>query len=160
MSPQVIAIVLFAALLHAGWNFLVKLSDDPYQGMCAVVLGRVPYGLGVLIVFPFIPASASLYVVIGALLHVGYQLFLQHSYRFGDLSQVYPMARGSAPLIVALISVCFLNVRYEGFQIAALALIATRLISFAWRGFSPGLKSATEQLSWLLLPALLSPPTR
>ena len=138
MSLQVIGIVLCAALLHAGWNFLVKRSEDPYQGMCAVVLGRVPFGLAVLVFSPFIPASASFYVVIGALLHVGYQLFLQHSYRFGDLSQVYPMARGSAPLIVALISVSFLNVSYDGFQIAALALIAVGLIILAWRGFSPG----------------------
>ncbi|MBT8330477.1 MAG: hypothetical protein KJN87_12295, partial [Desulfofustis sp.] len=117
MSPQVIAIVLFAALLHAGWNFLVKRSDDAYQGMCAVVLGRVPYGLAVLLVYPSVPASSYLYVVIGALLHVGYQLFLQHSYRFGDLSQVYPMARGSAPLIVALVSVSLLNVSYDDFQV-------------------------------------------
>ncbi len=138
MSPQVIAIVLFAALLHAGWNFLVKRSEDAYQGMCAVVLGRLPYGLAVLIFFPFAPASSYFYVVIGALLHVGYQLFLQHSYRFGDLSQVYPMARGSAPLIVALISVAFLNVRYDGFQVGALALIAAGLISLAWQGFSSG----------------------
>ena len=84
MSPQVIVIVLFAALLHAGWNFLVKRSEDPYQGMCAVVLGRVPYGLVVLIVSPSLTASSYSYVVIGALLHVGYQLFLQHSYRFQE----------------------------------------------------------------------------
>ncbi|MBT8344706.1 MAG: DMT family transporter [Desulfofustis sp.] len=138
MSPQVIAIVLFAALLHAGWNFLVKRSDDAYQGMCAVVLGRVPYGLAVLLVYPSVAASSYLYVVIGALLHVGYQLFLQHSYRFGDLSQVYPMARGSAPLIVALVSVSLLNVSYDDFQVAALAFIVAGLISLAWRGFSPG----------------------
>ena len=138
MSPQIIAIVLFAALLHAGWNFLVKRSEDAYQGMCGVVLGRLPYGLAVLIVYPSVPESSYFYVVTGALLHVGYQLFLQHSYRFGDLSQVYPMARGSAPLIVALISVAFLNIKYDGFQIGALALIAAGLISLAWRGFSPG----------------------
>ena len=138
MSPQVIAIVLFAALLHAGWNFLVKRSDDAYQGMCAVVLGRVPYGLAVLLVSPSVPASSYFYVVIGALLHVGYQLFLQHSYRFGDLSQVYPMARGSAPLIVALASVAFLDVSYDVFQVSALALIATGLMGLAWRGFYPG----------------------
>ena len=138
MSLQVIAIVLCAALLHAGWNFLVKRADDPYQGMCAVVLGRVPYGLAVLTFSPFVPPSSYLYVVIGALLHVGYQLFLQHSYRFGDLSQVYPMARGSAPLIVALISVTLLHVSYDGFQIMALTLIGAGLLSLAWRGFTPG----------------------
>ena len=137
MSLKVIAVVLFAALLHAGWNFLVKRSADPYLGMCAVVLGRVPYGLAVLIFFPYLPATSYFYVVIGALLHVGYQLFLQHSYRFGDLSQVYPMARGSAPLMVALMSVILLEVSYDGFQIAALALIAAGLISLAWRGLYP-----------------------
>ena len=131
MSLKVISIVLFAAMLHAGWNFLVKRSDDTYQGMCAVVIGRLPNGLLALPFCPAIPASSYIYIVVGALLHVGYQLFLQHSYKFGDLSQVYPMARGSAPLIVALVSMIFLGVDYGLFQIAALALIITGLISLA-----------------------------
>ena len=138
MSLEVIAVVLFAALLHAGWNFLVKRSEDPYQGMCAVVIGRLPYGLAVLMVVPAVSPSSYPYVLIGALLHVGYQLFLQHSYRLGDLSQVYPMARGSAPLMVAFISIVFLQVNYAPFQLLSLALIVTGLLGLGVRGLLPG----------------------
>ena len=138
MSTEVIAIVLLAALLHAGWNFLVKRSEDPYQGMCAVVIGRLPYGLAALFVATAVPPSSYLFVLTGALLHVGYQLFLQHSYRFGDLSQVYPMARGSAPLMVAFISIAFLQVSYAPFQLLSLALIVTGLLGLGLRGFLPG----------------------
>lgn len=138
MSLEVIAVVLFAALLHAGWNFLVKRSEDPYQGMCAVVIGRLPYGLAVLMVVPAVSPSSYPYVLIGALLHVGYQLFLQHSYRLGDLSQVYPMARGSAPLMVAFISIVFLQVNYAPFQLLSLALIVTGLLGLGVRELLPG----------------------
>ena len=100
--PERVVSLLFAALLHASWNFLVKSSEDPYHGMCAVVMGRVPYGLVVLIVSPSLTASSYSYVVIGALLHVGYQLFLQHSYRFGDLSQVREVERMREDLFQAI----------------------------------------------------------
>lgn len=138
MSTEVLFIVLLAALLHAGWNFLVKRSEDAYQGMCAVVVGRLPYGLAVLAAVPAVQPSCYPYVVCGALLHVGYQLFLQHSYRFGDLSQVYPMARGSAPLMVALVSIVFLQVTYAHFQLVSLALIVIGLLVLGWRGVLPG----------------------
>jgi drug/metabolite transporter (DMT)-like permease len=136
MSLEVIVIVLFAALLHASWNFLVKSSEDPYHGMCAVVMGRVPYGLAALLFSHPAPSSSYVYIVAGALLHVGYQLFLQQGYKFGDLSQVYPMARGSAPLIVALVSMTFLGVDYELLQLAALVRIVGGLLSLGLAGYT------------------------
>lgn len=135
MTLGVMLVVLFAALLHAVWNFLVKRSSDPYQGMCSVVLGHIPFALGAIIYNPVIHTSSLAYVICGAFLHTGYQFFLLNSYRFGELSQVYPVARGVAPLFVAVVSVSFLGVRYETFEIAALAIIGTGIMSFAYRGF-------------------------
>ena len=148
MSLNIMLVVLFAALLHATWNFLVKRSADKYQGMTSVVFGRVPYALVTLLLVPSISSSALGYVIVGTILHIGYQLFLLNSYKLGDLSQVYPIARGGAPFIVAIVSVVFLGVRYENFEIAALVLIGCGIISLAFAG--NGVKSDKHHTSAML----------
>ena len=148
MESYVIGVVLFAALCHATWNFLVKRSDDPYQGMTSIVIGHVPFGLIAVLCCPPITSSAWIYVVTGALLHTGYQLFLLNSYRYGDLSQVYPMARGSAPLITALVSILLLGEHYNRFQMGALFIIGTGIITLA---FTVGSKESGTKLTTLLL---------
>src|SRR6056297_988080 len=98
MTPLVFLVVLSAAVLHATWNALVKGSVDKTVSMGAVVLGHVPFAVLAAVYAPS-PDPASLpYMLIGIALHFGYQVFLLHSYRLGDLSHVYPIARGSAPL--------------------------------------------------------------
>lgn len=134
MSLSIIIVVLLAALLHAGWNFLVKRSADTYQGMGSVVIGHAPFGFFALFFVPQIAPASLPYVAAGAILHTGYQLFLLNSYRLGDLSQVYPLARGGAPFIVAAVSVLFLGVTYGGFEIAALAAIGAGIVSLAFTG--------------------------
>jgi drug/metabolite transporter (DMT)-like permease len=121
--------VITAALLHASWNALVKGGGDKYTNMTAVVAGRVPYALAAL---PFVPAPAPEswpYLTAGIGLHVGYQLFLLSSYRIGDLTQVYPIARGTAPMLVALISVLFLGVALAPVELFAVALIGIGIMS-------------------------------
>jgi len=71
------------------------------------------------------------YLGAGILLHFGYQLFLMQSYRMGDLTQVYPIARGSAPLIVAGISVLFLGVHLAPIELLAVSLIGAGVLSLA-----------------------------
>jgi hypothetical protein len=84
MSPTVMLIVLIAATLHASWNFLVKQKEDKHISMTAVVLGHTPFALVVLLFSPLPKIEALPYIIIGALLHTGYQLFLLYSYRIGD----------------------------------------------------------------------------
>lgn len=134
MSLSVILVVLLAALLHAAWNFLVKRSADTYQGMSSVVIGHAPFGLIALFFSPPITSSSWVYVLAGAVLHTGYQIFLLNSYRLGDLSQVYPLARGGAPFLVATISVLFLGVSYGPFEVAALVIIGLGIVSLAFTG--------------------------
>lgn len=132
MPVTIIAVVLLAALCHASWNFLVKRAEDPYLGMTAVVLGHVPFGIFAVLLSPSVGSAAWPYIIFGVLLHCGYQFFLLNSYRYGDLSQVYPLARGSAPLITAVISILIIGERYDGYQIAALFIIGAGIISLAF----------------------------
>ena len=133
--------VIAAALLHALWNALVKGGQDKFLGMAAVVIGQGIVGLLVLIVAP-LPAADSLpYIVAAVALHIGYQFFLVLAYRIGDLTQVYPIARGSAPLIVAGVSVAFLGVELEPLEWSGIIVIGSGLISLALVRHSDGLRN-------------------
>ncbi|KIN79673.1 DMT family transporter [Sulfitobacter mediterraneus] len=131
MSGLVFVAVIGAALLHAAWNALVKGGADKTLSMGAVVIGHLPIAL---VALPFVPlpAAESLpYLAGGLVLHFGYQLFLLQSYKMGDLTQVYPIARGSAPLIVAVFSVLVLGVHLNGLELLAIAIIGLGIISLA-----------------------------
>jgi len=134
-------IVLSAALLHASWNFMVKSTDNKHLSMSAVVLGHAPFAVAALSLAPLPSVGALPYIVAGALLHVGYQLFLLASYRTGDLSQVYPLARGVAPLIVTGISVTLLGVNLSWFELTAVITIAAGIMSLALVRRSDGLRN-------------------
>ena len=138
--------VIGAALLHASWNALVKGGADKRVSMGAVVLGHVPLAL---IALPFVPlpATESLpYLAAGIALHVGYQLFLMNSYRTGDLTQVYPIARGSAPLLVALFSVTVLGVHLDRLELLAILVIGTGILSLALVRRADGLRNGRAGL--------------
>lgn len=100
MSLEITALVLLAAALHAGWNALIKISGDRVAVMAFVTLAGSLISLPLL---PFIeapdPASWPL-LALTILLHTGYHFFLPVAYDHGDLGQVYPLARGSAPILV------------------------------------------------------------
>jgi drug/metabolite transporter (DMT)-like permease len=146
MSLTVMIVVLIAALLHASWNFLVKRTDDKYLSMGAVVFGHTPLAAAVLVCTPA-PRSGSLpFVITGALLHTGYQIFLLNSYRIGDLSQVYPLARGVAPLIVAGISIIFLGVNLTYLELCAILMIGTGIMSLTLVRRSDGLRNGHAAL--------------
>lgn len=90
--------------MHAGWNVMVKLRLDRFLSLFLIQGLMGVMGLAMLALFPF-PAAPSLpYVLTSGALHLGYNLFLARSYRTGDLSQVYPIARGAAPLLTLLVS--------------------------------------------------------
>jgi drug/metabolite transporter (DMT)-like permease len=139
IETHVLLIVLFAALLHATWNALVKGAPDKVISMTAVVLGHVPFAL---LALPFVPlpdAASFPYIAGGAALHVGYQLFLLWAYRHGDLTQVYPIARGTAPLIVAACSVLIFREMLSTLQLAAITTIGCGIMSLVLVRGSQGL---------------------
>lgn len=141
MSTTVFVAVIAAAVLHAVWNALAKGGPDKHLSMAAIVLGHSPIALAVL---PFVPSPAPEswpYLVAGIALHVGYQLFLLASYRIGDLTQVYPIARGTAPLLVAGVSTVFLGVKLTTLEIAAVLTIGIGIMSLSFVRQRDGLRN-------------------
>jgi drug/metabolite transporter (DMT)-like permease len=99
MDSTIFLAVLAAALMHGSWNVLVKQKLDRFLSLLLIQTFMGVIGLALLVAYPR-PSTASLpYVGMSALLHFGYNIFLVRSYRTGDLSQVYPIARGTAPLL-------------------------------------------------------------
>ena len=102
VPPLVVALVLGAAVLHATWNAMLRSGADRLWSISVMCLVSAVASLPFMLVLPP-PAMASWpYAVLSAGLQIGYCLFLVRAYRDGQLGQVYPIARGSAPLLVAL----------------------------------------------------------
>ncbi len=131
MSLTVFAAVLGAALLHAVWNALVKGSADKALGMTAMISGIGLYGAAMIPFVPLPDPAAWPYILGSVGLHLGYQYFLVSAYRVGDLTQVYPIARGTAPLLVTGVSVAVLGVDLSRMEVLAVAVIAAGIASLA-----------------------------
>ncbi|MHA1525015.1 MAG: EamA family transporter [Alphaproteobacteria bacterium] len=150
MTTTVFFAVICAALLHAIWNALVKSGVDKHLSMTAVVLGHAPIAL---IVAPFVPSptlESWPFLFAGIGLHVGYQIFLLHSYKIGDLTQVYPIARGSAPLLVAAVSVLFLGVQLQSIELIAVLVIGGGIISMSLVRQNDGLRNSKAAMLALI----------
>ncbi|NJM30440.1 MAG: EamA family transporter [Rhizobiales bacterium] len=104
MDLTVFLAVLAAAFMHAGWNVLVKLNLDRFLSLFMLQTLMGVMGFGMLAAFGMPASESFLYALTSGVLHTGYNLFLARSYRSGDLSQVYPIARGTAPLLTLLIT--------------------------------------------------------
>ncbi|HEX2216932.1 MAG TPA: EamA family transporter [Xanthobacteraceae bacterium] len=143
METAVFWAVLAAAAMHAGWNAVVKVDLDRFSAI--LLLALVQSGLAV-VLLPFfpLPAMPSLpWLVASALLHTGYKLVLIRAYAHGDLSQVYPIARGSAPLIVLAVAALWLGETPSIAGLLAVAAIAVGVIMMSMRGGEGGALSAT-----------------
>ncbi|MEM7242170.1 MAG: DMT family transporter [Pseudomonadota bacterium] len=131
MSIGVFLAVLLAAALHATWNALIKFGGDKLQGMFLFSLGHMLLGL-LLIAFSPLPDPASWgWLALSIAIHLVYQLALVAAYERGDLSRVYPIARGSAPLMVLLFSLVFLADQVGLFQIGGIILVSCGILLMA-----------------------------
>lgn len=126
--------VIAAAALHAGWNALLKIGLDRFLTASLIQIGA---GVVALLALPFVavPAAAAWpWIILSALLHIGYNLFLSRAYQHGDLGQVYPISRGSSPLLVAALSVLLLGEVLPASQWLGLGVLVGGIWLMAMRG--------------------------
>ncbi len=109
ISPFVFAVVLLAAAMHAGWNAFLKVRLEPLLALALIVAGAGIVAVPMVVVFGWTRAEAWPFVIASLVLHLGYYLALTEAYRRGEMSQVYPVARGGGPLFTILISVFVLG---------------------------------------------------
>lgn len=131
MTIGVLLLVLAAALMHATWNGLVKSGRDRVIDLTIVVVGA---GLLAACVIPFvgIPDPESWpWITASTVLHLGYYVFLLGAYRHGALSRVYPIARGIAPLLVAVGAIPLAGEIPDLFGAIGLALVTLGILMLA-----------------------------
>jgi drug/metabolite transporter (DMT)-like permease len=109
MSFAVSMAVLLAALLHASWNAMIKGGGEVLHDTAGIVVGAMLIGLPFLFVVPVPPAAAWPFIIASVVVHLAYYWLMISAYRAGDLSLVYPLMRGVAPLITAIAGIAVLG---------------------------------------------------
>ncbi|MBL8644902.1 MAG: EamA family transporter [Rhodospirillaceae bacterium] len=147
MEWSVIFLVLLAAVMHASWNTMVKVQVDRFTMLAVLALAC---GVLSLLALPFVdaPAPASWPIIgLSVVLHVGYNLFLVEAYRHGDLSQAYPIARGTTPILVLLLAAVFASEAITPMSALGVAVVSIGIISLS---FSRRSAANTTSVLWAL----------
>jgi drug/metabolite transporter (DMT)-like permease len=135
LPPGIILLLLFAAILHAIWNVLLKTASDPLRtagrGMFVGAAFLVPVGLLAWLVSgqPTLPMEAWRLALVSGVLEAAYFAFLSAAYKRGDLSLVYPIARGTAPVLSVAVGVIVLNETLEPQGWLGVALLLFGILS-------------------------------
>ncbi len=135
MIPAAIALALAAAVIHATWNVLVKVSGDPMATferatIAAAILVTPPTAIAwFLLGRPGISLAAAGWCVLSAALELSYLWLLAAAYRRGELSVVYPIARGSAPLLAVIAGLGLLGERLTPAQLAGVGLLLLGILA-------------------------------
>lgn len=138
METSVFIAVLFAALLHAVWNAVIRAGGDRFQGMLLLTITQGFMGLAMALFVPLPKPGVWPWLLAAGGLHSGYKMFLAAAYKHGDLSRVYPIARGVAPMIVALTGVFLLSDSLAGKEYIGIGMIGVGVILMARGVFSSG----------------------
>ena len=142
MPTEIVAIVLVAALAHASWNALVKSDDDRLVTLGAANAVRFLLCIPIVLALPLPDRASWPYLAASSILHVGYYTFLISAYRFGDLSKVYPLARGLSPLIVAAGAYAFAGEQLSPIALVGVAVACTGIASLSLGGGATPARSA------------------
>jgi drug/metabolite transporter (DMT)-like permease len=136
---EVFLLVIAAAIVHALWNTLVKTDGDRLSLIKIMSATQIVVSIALIPLVDIPPAASWLYIAASAALNTGYMLLLRKAYAVGDLSLIYPLARGVAPLLVALTSIALLGESLTLTNKVAVLLIALGIISLTLTRSSSGM---------------------
>ncbi|MGV9800553.1 EamA family transporter [Mycobacterium sp. NPDC003449] len=137
MSGPVMLAVLLAALMHAIWNSLAHAVSDRLVGFALIGVVDAVGGAVLAAVGGLPPAGAWPFIIGSALAHVVYNLLLLASYQLGEFSQMYPLARGTSPWLVAVISLVFLGRELPLTELIGVLTISAGLFGLVLAGGRP-----------------------
>lgn len=147
MSSSIIAIILIAALLHAIWNSIVKTAADRTTTLGLVAFGHVLPGAVMVAVLPMPSAESFLYIALSTVVHFGYFYLLGRAYHHGDLSVVYPIARGIVPALVAFWAFLLLGEVLPVPVWIGIGLIIIGILLSSWKALKSGVGTSALVLS-------------
>jgi len=138
MSITILLAVLAAAFLHAAWNAGIKTGASKQTAMMILTVSQGVIGLCVVIWLPLPAAEVWPWLIASGVVHMFYQLFLAYAYEQGDLSRVYPLARGAAPMMVMVFSLFALNDPITGMEYLGAAVLGCGIMVMAWGALVSG----------------------
>jgi len=133
----VIGAVLLAAVLHAVWNALAHAIDDQLVGFALIGVAVTVGAAGIVLASPAPAKACWLFLGVSAVLHVAYNLLLMRCYRLGEFGQVYPLARGTSPLLVALGAAIFVGEQLSLVRLMGVVIISVGLGTLVFAGGVP-----------------------
>jgi drug/metabolite transporter (DMT)-like permease len=153
MTLPVFFTVLAAAMMHAGWNAVLKVKLEPILAMTLITTAAGLIALPFLLVSGWPKAEAWPWLGASFALHLGYNLALSAAYARGDMGQIYPIARGGAPLLTALASLVVLREPIAPLAAIGIAVLGggVMLMSLAGRKASPDRRA----IAYALLTAVI-----
>jgi len=156
LDPLVVGLVLFAALLHASWNAVLKSDTDRQTGLALVCLAGMGFGIALL---PFahpdgMTPAAWGWLLVSVVVHCAYYACLLQAYRFGDLGHVYPIARGTGPLVVAIFSGIAFAEPLSTREMAGAAIVSFGIFSLAFGPASGTPQQRRHAIGFALLTGL------
>src|SRR5262245_36620073 len=127
VSLSFLIATLIAACAHAGWNAIAHGITDKLTSFTLVNAGCLLCGIPLVCVAAPPSPRAWGFLALSVLIHVGYNALLMLSYRLGEFGQVYPLARGTSPLVVTVLAAVFVGERPGAGQLAGVVLISAGL---------------------------------
>lgn len=147
MPLDVLALVLFGALLHATWNALVKAGTDKSLDAAMIALGAAVSALPFLPLVPLPHANALPFLMVSAALQFAYFQLVAAAYRAGDIGLVYPLMRGVAPLLVALTSGALIGESLSAGAFAGVLTISAGVLTLALEARKGGARAIALALA-------------
>jgi drug/metabolite transporter (DMT)-like permease len=130
--------VLAAAVTHATWNAIAHGIKDQLLAFGLIGAGGIVVAIPLVILSPFPLSACWPYLLASIVIHVFYNLLLMRSYRYGEFGQVYPLARGTSPLVVTVLAAVFAAERPSAFQVAGVLVVSAGLAVLVLAGRRPG----------------------
>ena len=159
---RVIGLVLAAAVMHAGWNAMLKGGGDRLRSVSLMAATTGLLGAAMAAALPAPKPECWTFLGLSAAMHVGYNLLLVLSYREGDLGVAYPIARGSSPMLVTLGAAVTAGERLGGATLLGIGLISAGILGLAWergrgvsnRGLGPALATGAVIAGYTIVDGL------
>ncbi len=136
MTVSVFSLVLLAAALHAIWNAVIKGTGDKTIAIGLVALGHMVLGLIGAAILPLPDIKVIPFIIASTLIHWGYYYGLTTAYKFGDLSLIYPIARGISPVIVTFFAFSLIDERLSWVEMGGVLLISSGILFLGLRTLS------------------------
>ena len=138
LSLTVTCAVIAAAVTHAAWNAIAHGIKDQTLAFALIGVGGIAVGIPLVIVAAMPRGDCWPYLLGSVAIHVFYNLLLMQCYRLGEFSQVYPLARGTSPLVVTILAAIFIHEHLTLPQVAGVLVVSAGLATLVLAGRRPG----------------------